>query len=502
MTVSILILLLFLAIAALMFLRKLPAIMALPILAMGIGLIEFFAGHLSFEDILVVIVDNGSQRLIEPIVITIFGGTISVLLQKSGVAENLVKVGAELAGSSPFAISVVILAVVGLLFTTITGLGAVIMIATVVLPILASVGVQKKMAGGILLIGISLGGLLNVNNWAVYKNVLSINPQDISNYAMVLFLVQIPIAVIFIVVELWRTRAMQFNFLKILKFILVLAGFALLGSYIYYAFQSMDKKALHTSIRLIVSIAGSAVIPFILYDRIAALRNRLAEEVRWYSYLIPLAPLVLILVFHVQYIAAFMLGFLYSILATFRRGSMQLATRSVIEGVQSVAPVIVLLIEIGMLLSAILGPSNNGVGANLYSSSSGQLTSTSVREWPVLTDMKPLLQLIVPHSFWQYILGFGLLAPLALYRGPMNVWGLGYGVAGILLSTGQLAAASIMGVLMSLSIVQGISDPTNTHNVWLANELRVDVNSLMWKTLPYAWVTAIFGLIIAAMRFM
>jgi hypothetical protein len=95
---------------------------------------------------------------------------------------------------------------------------------------------------------------------------------------------------------------------------------------------------------------------------------------------------------------------------------------------------------------------------------------------------------------------FTALGPLALYRGPLNVWGLGYGVGGVLLATG-VPPGAVMGLLMSLGMIQGISDPTNTANVWIANEVRLDVTTVMWRTLPYAWVIAAIGLVLAGLRF-
>jgi glycerol uptake facilitator-like aquaporin len=68
------------------------------------------------------------------------------------------------------------------------------------------------------------------------------------------------------------------------------------------------------------------------------------------------------------------------------------------------------------------------------------------------------------------------------------------------LATG-VPAGAVMGILMSLGLIQGISDPTNTQNVWVANEVRIDVNEVMWRTLPYAWVAALLGLCIAGALF-
>ncbi|HPN39747.1 MAG TPA: citrate transporter, partial [Melioribacteraceae bacterium] len=144
---------------------------------------------------------------------------------------------------------------------------------------------------------------------------------------------------------------------------------------------------------------------------------------------------------------------------------------------------VVLMFGIGMLLIAIMGPSN-------YSGT-----------WPVLKLLKPLLEFIVPSNVWQYIIYFSLAAPLALYRGPLNVWGMGYGIAAVFLASG-LNPAAVMGLLLSVGQIQGISDPTNTHNVWLANEMRVDVQKVLYNTIPYTWVIAIAGLIASAFYFM
>ncbi|MBI5474919.1 MAG: citrate transporter, partial [Ignavibacteriae bacterium] len=161
MLISILILLIFLVAAVLMFLRKLPAILALPLMAIGIVTLEILAGKLSFEDLTRAVIADGAIRLADPIIISMFGGMLSVLMQKAGVAESFVRRGAELAGDSPLVVAVIMAAIIALLFTTIGGLGAVIMVGTIVLPILASIGVREYISAGVVLFGISCGGLLN-----------------------------------------------------------------------------------------------------------------------------------------------------------------------------------------------------------------------------------------------------------------------------------------------------------------------------------------------------
>jgi len=153
-----------------------------------------------------------------------------------------------------------------------------------------------------------------------------------------------------------------------------------------------------------------------------------------------------------------------------------------------VMPAVVLMFGIGMLLNSIIG---HGESWNKVSSEG----------WPVLNLLQPFLKQIVPENFLSYVLTFTLLAPLALYRGPLNVWGMGYGLAGILLASGMNPGA-IMGLLLGVGQIQGVSDPTNTQNVWLANELKIDVQKILWNTLPYTWTVALLGLIAAGLKYM
>ncbi|MFD1908351.1 hypothetical protein ACFSQ7_36665 [Paenibacillus rhizoplanae] len=68
------------------------------------------------------------------------------------------------------------------------------------------------------------------------------------------------------------------------------------------------------------------------------------------------------------------------------------------EGIQDVAGALGLMIGIGMLLSAVTAPQ-------------------------VASLIQPLIEVIIPTSPLMYILVFTLLSPLAIYRGPLNVWG-------------------------------------------------------------------------------
>ena len=98
--------------------------------------------------------------------------------------------------------------------------------------------------------------------------------------------------------------------------------------------------------------------------------------------------------------------------------------------------------------------------------------------------MQPLVQAIIPSTAIGYVLLFALLSPLALYRGPLNMFGLGSGLATIMLASGNINGFAVGMALRCNTFVQCTSDPTNTQNVICADFAHVDVNDILKSTLP------------------
>jgi NaMN:DMB phosphoribosyltransferase len=105
--------------------------------------------------------------------------------------------------------------------------------------------------------------------------------------------------------------------------------------------------------------------------------------------------------------------------------------------------------------------------------------------------------LIVPHGPIAFILIFGLLSPLAIYRGPLNVWGLGSGILTLLVAGGMNPVAAMVALRLD-SNVQAVCDPTNSQNVWVADFTKSDVNDILKKTLLWIGVSSFVGLIVAS----
>ncbi|MPY47470.1 TRAP transporter large permease [Streptomyces acidicola] len=209
-------------------------------------------------------------------------------------------------------------------------------------------------------------------------------------------------------------------------------------------------------------------------------RSRRAElgDAPWYALLAPAVPLVLALGFELAIIPSLLAGVLYALATTTRPGEMnKRLLRTLYGGFEVAAPPIALFVAIGILLAAVKLP-----GA--------------------VDALEPLVKAVSPQNAVLFVLVFTLLVPLCLYRGPLNVFGLGAGIAGVLIATGIYPAAVVLGMATSYNQVFGVADPTSTQTVWSAQYAGVTPQHVMVRTLPYVWAVALGGLCVTAATYL
>ncbi|MGA6153839.1 TRAP transporter large permease subunit [Stenotrophomonas sp. NPDC087984] len=203
-------------------------------------------------------------------------------------------------------------------------------------------------------------------------------------------------------------------------------------------------------------------------------RRRRLGDAPWYALLTPAVPLTLALGLDVAIIPSLLGGVLYALVTTTRPREMnRRLLRTLYGGFEVAAPPITLFVAIGILLAAVKLP-----GA--------------------VDALQPLVKSISPQNTVLFILVFTLLVPLCLFRGPLNVFGLGAGIAGVLVATGIYPAVAVLGMTASYNQVFGVSDPTSTQTVWSAQYAGVSPHQVMLRTLPYVWAVAFGGLCVTA----
>ena len=199
------------------------------------------------------------------------------------------------------------------------------------------------------------------------------------------------------------------------------------------------------------------------------------KKVPLIALLTPLIPFPLVIFLKWDIIPAILAGCIYGALVADPKHCLQVWNKAIHEAIKSAAPAIALMISIGMVV--------NAVGLPTVSES-------------ILAIVGP----VIPSSPIMYVLFFVILAPLALYRGPLNMFGLGSGVIAVFVATGSLPAAAIMAAFFATQVIQQAGDPTNSQNVWTADFVGIEVNEITTRLLPYLWIAA--ALCIAAGAFM
>ncbi|MFG2601384.1 TRAP transporter large permease subunit [Streptomyces sp. NPDC048462] len=209
-----------------------------------------------------------------------------------------------------------------------------------------------------------------------------------------------------------------------------------------------------------------------------ASRRKQLGDAPWYALLTPLVPLVLALGFDVAILPSMLAGVLYALVTTTRPRDMNKRLLRTLYGAFEVAAApIVLFVAIGILLAAVKLP-----GA--------------------VESLEPLVKAVSPQNPVLFVVVFTVLVPLCLYRGPLNVYGLGAGIAGVLIAAGIYPAVAVLGLATSYNQVFGVSDPTSTQTVWSAQYAGVTPQQVMLRTLPYVWAVALGGFCVTAASYL
>ncbi|MBX9666344.1 MAG: hypothetical protein K2X93_01945 [Candidatus Obscuribacterales bacterium] len=445
------------------------ALLALPIMALLMAAI----GGIPGPEILEEVITKGSVKLHMAYTTTMFGAILAELMNRHGIAKALVRWVAEFAGDNPYVLGVILTMVTALLFSTLGGLGAVIMIGTIILPVMLSIGISATTAGGLYLFGISLGGMFNLANWQLYSDVLKVAQPTIVQFVVPFSFILGLAILLFLLVELknWRNLKYFFAFsgLALVSLVGVLRG--------GLPYASGDTAPTSLAAPVAPSVVPwsipAAVFVLACLTAFAIYRNSSKSiKLSGFALITPILPLLLVLGCGWGIMPAFVAAIFYGTLITWQRDSINQLTRAIIDGITTVIPAMFLMIGIGMLISAV---SNERIAGAIA----------------------PLIAQLVPTTAFWYVLVFTLLTPAALYRGPLSLWGMGSGLVKLIQSSTPLSGAAIMGMLLSVGQVQGICDPTNTHNIWIATYLGSDTQALFRKTILYAWLCAFSGLILA-----
>ena len=307
-----------------------------------------------------------------------------------------------------------------MIFSGATFVGITIMVGTIALPIMMSVGISPWWLQ-LLCCAAKPGSGLNVSTWAIYQNTFGLEIGTIGKYTPYILVPMAITAVLMIIYYIRKEKTVRRAW-------------------------AMPTKADATE----------------------------EKPVRTIALIAPIIPITIVLAFDFDVIPALMIGIIAAIiLSTPKRPAAY--NQVLYRGIQNVAGALAVLIGVGIIFTAVRTPE-------------------------VLSVLEPVITKIAPQSPVVFVFFFGLLAPLALYRGPLNMYGMGAGLAGILAAVGVNPVAAMFG-LRTDAYLQVSTCPTNSQNVWVADFTKTEVNDIMKRHVVFIWPACIITAIIGAIMF-
>ncbi len=381
----------------------------------------------------------------ETTAIIIFASWFGRVLVDTGIAAALIKRVVELAGDKQFVTVLVVTLVSSALFMSIFGPGSVIAMGQIILPIFFSLGVKKELAVGAFLMSVSSGMYVNggyVSQFSGHDFFRKLFTEDIDGF---------------------NAKFTTFSWVATAVHIVILILFVIF----------MYKKT-KDSVR---TMAVKSAAP--------------KKELPAYTFIVPFIPIIMSLAVNIvgMFIPAvkgfpvifnFLMGIFFGLLLTGNlktyKKAVEATQRTLQNGISDVALLIGMLVMmntfakaaglVGPIISAVLGDSLN---------------------W--ITE-KPLI----------IVIAFMILAPLALYRGPLMIWGSGIALTGVIstvLTGGNPALIGTFPLLMVLFYtppvgITATTCPTQSWNMWALSYSDYEPGKFVKTNLLWGWaITAI-----------
>jgi H+/gluconate symporter-like permease len=369
---------------------------------------------IGINDIQAKILQGGGVQYASSIVIIAFGAWFAQVLIQTGIAESVIRSAAELAGDRPLITAIVINLVTALLFTSMYGVGAAIAIGVVALPIMMSQGIPPRVAAPAFSMGVGAGAYVNP---ALFNTFKPLFPGIVYEQPWITF---------------W------------------LIG---MGIYVLCAWVMIYLNLRTLGVRHAASVDIAEPAPPV------------RKRTPYYTYLVPLFPVVMVMFFKWQIIPTFLLSIVLALALTWRdrslQGHLNLFNKSFYDAFPDIATIAALWIICGMIIAA------------------GQTPQVS-------SALKPIFGPILPHTTLQAAVFFAILGGIAsIYRGPLVVIGTGSAVLAIMLSNQDLPIPYLYALWLGPTVMQGSVDPTNSWTLWTIGYTKVPHGQFLKTALPF-----------------
>jgi len=124
---------------------------------------------IGIQDIQKEVISGGGAKYASSVIQIVFGAWFAQVLIQTGIAESVIRSAAELAGDRPVVTAMIINLVTALLFTGMFGVGAAIAIGVVAIPIMLNQGIPTRVAAPAFTMGVGAGLFVNPTLFGQFK---------------------------------------------------------------------------------------------------------------------------------------------------------------------------------------------------------------------------------------------------------------------------------------------------------------------------------------------
>lgn len=357
------------------------------------------------------------------IIYIVFGSWFGRVLVESGIAPAISEQTNKVGKKRPVIAGILVLFVTAFIFVSAYGVGSVIAIGVILLPIMLSVGIPRDLALSAFSLAIGAPMYINV---VLYNQIKAFFPKAEYGgkylvFGIIAALVQLAAVVIFFLIH--RKKINPANAEENLR---------------------------------IIGASGEGETEVAKVPKIA--------------FIIPIIPVLMNMIFHWDAIPALTLATLLAMLLTGKmksyKGFVNFLNETVGKAISDIAGLIMFLMALIMF--------------------SGAASMDAAR-------FRPLFAAILPHSHLVLALALGILAPLALFRGPLHVWGAGAATAAVLSGTGLFNDAFLLPLLYVPTLLAISTDITQSWNVWGLDYMKVQSKDFLKLGVPVMWVVSIIN---------
>lgn len=382
--------------------------------------------------------------------IIIFASWFGRVVVDTGIAKALIRKVVELSGNQQLVTIIVVSIVSALIFTSIFGPGSVMAIGAIILPILLSIGVDKKLAVGSFLFSVAAGMYVNGGYISQFSGNNIFKP-------------------------IWQLEGFNNSFttwtwVAFAIHVVIMLGFILFN---YYMARNKAK-----------SWAMSADDASSDYDIDDQGNSEQEKPVSNWSFIVPFIPIIISLVISIVNfipghktltafapIVGFLIGIFFGLLLTGNlktyKKAVETTQKTLFNGFSDVSLLIGMLLILNCFSTAA-----NKLGAPVFQAALGESLHA------------------ITNTPWIIFVIFIIIAPAALFRGPMMVWGSGIAVASVLSVINNIYTTPLLLLLFYVQPCAIVADvcPTQSWSMWALSYTKLEPNVYIKTNIAWGWI--------------